>query len=130
MWIKAENPIATFGDIAIHASKKKHMSPSTRKRNAHRLNQWKAKRNQAVVDIKVHADGQTDNPKQIDDTTHTDQQSGHYLDHNTSPIPVKYCKRGSSQHRSDLILKAAVDAYQVPQRSRIPEAPEEMYIRT
>ena len=63
MWIKAQNPIATFGDIASHAPKKKHMSPSTRKRNAHRLDQWKAKRNRVVVDIKVHVDGQTDNPK-------------------------------------------------------------------
>ena len=64
MWIKAQNTIATFGDIASHAPKRKHcMPPSTRKRNAHRLNQWKAKRNQVVVDIKVHADGQTDYPK-------------------------------------------------------------------
>jgi hypothetical protein len=45
-------------------------------RNTHCLNQWKAKRNQAVVDKKVHADAQIDNPyQQIDDTTQTDKQS-------------------------------------------------------
>jgi hypothetical protein len=40
----------------------------------------KAKRSKAVVDLKVHADAQTDNPTQIDDTTQT-----HDLNHNTPP---------------------------------------------
>jgi hypothetical protein len=86
IWIKAENPIATNGEVTSQTPKKKHPSASTRKRNAQRLNQWKAKRNQAVVNIKVHAEVQTDNLNtQIDDTTQTDQQSSQDLDHNTPP---------------------------------------------
>ena len=73
IWIKAEKPIATIGEVASQAHKKKYLSPSTRKRNAHWLNQLKAKWNKAVVDLKVHADAQTDNPTQIYDTTQTDQ---------------------------------------------------------
>ena len=57
--VKAEKPIATIGEVAIQAPNKKRPSPS--KRHAQRLNQWKAKRNQAVVNIKVHAEVQTDN---------------------------------------------------------------------
>jgi len=41
IWIKAEKPIATIAEVASQAPKKKHMSPSTRKRNAHSQNQWK-----------------------------------------------------------------------------------------
>jgi len=70
----------------------------TRKRNAHRLNQWKAKRNQAVVNIKVHRDEQTDNPIQTDDTTQTDQPSSHDLDHNTLPKVLQKRER-STQRR-------------------------------
>ena len=54
IWIKIENPIATIGEVTSQVPKKKHMYPSTRKRNVQRLDQWKAKRNQAVVNIKVH----------------------------------------------------------------------------
>jgi hypothetical protein len=63
-----------IGEVTKQAPKKKHLSPSTRKRNAQRLNQWKAKMNQAVVNIKVHAEAQIDNT-QIDDIAQTDQQS-------------------------------------------------------
>lgn len=80
----------------------------TRKRNASHLNQWKAKRNRAIVDIKVNTDAQNDNHcKQIDDTMqieHSDQQSSH--DPNQNTPPSEYCKRGSGPHRADLILKA------------------------
>ena len=65
-----------IGEVTKQAPKKKHLSPSTRKRNAQRLNQWKAKMNQAVVNIKVHAEAQIDNRNtQIDDIAQTDQQS-------------------------------------------------------
>jgi hypothetical protein len=60
IWIKAEKPIASIGELTSQVPKKKHLSPSTRKRNAQCLNQWKAKRNQAAVNIKVHTEAQTD----------------------------------------------------------------------
>jgi hypothetical protein len=58
--------------------RKKCPSPSTGKRNAQRLNQWKAKRNEAVVATKVNAEAQTENRNtQRDETTQTDQQNSH-----------------------------------------------------
>jgi hypothetical protein len=94
--------IATYGDVTSQAPKKKHIYPSTRKRNAQRLNQWKVKRNQAVVNIKVHAKAQTDNLNtQIYDTTQTDQQR-HDLDHNT-PSRVLQKREQSTQ---------AIDTYE------------------
>ena len=60
------------------APKKKYPSPSTRKRNAQRINQWKAKRNETVGDSKVNAQAQTENSNfHIDETTQTDQQHSH-----------------------------------------------------
>jgi hypothetical protein len=39
MWIKAETPVVKTGQVTSLAQKKKHLSPSTRKRNAQRINQ-------------------------------------------------------------------------------------------
>lgn len=39
IWMKAEKPIATIGEVSSQAPKKKHLPPSTWKRNTHRLNQ-------------------------------------------------------------------------------------------
>ena len=78
IWIKAEKPIATIGDVTSQVPKMKYLSPSTRKRNAQRINQWKAKRNEAVGDTKVNAHAQTENSNsRIDETTQTDQQHSH-----------------------------------------------------
>ena len=78
LWIKAEKPIATIGEATRKATKKKYLSPSTRKRNTHHLNQWKAKRNEAVVYTRVNAEAQTENRTTlIDETTQTDQQHSH-----------------------------------------------------
>jgi hypothetical protein len=55
IWIKAEKHIAKIGEVTSQAPKKKCLSPSTRKRNTQRINQWKAKRNEAVGDTKVNA---------------------------------------------------------------------------
>ena len=58
--------------------RKKYPYPTTGKRNAQRLNQWKAKRNEAVVDTKVNVEAQTENRNtQRDETTQTDQQNSH-----------------------------------------------------
>jgi hypothetical protein len=58
-------------------------------------------RNQAVVNLKVDADAQTENHyKQIDDTTQTDQQSGH--NQKTRPSEVFQKKERSTQSRSHI----------------------------
>jgi hypothetical protein len=57
----AEKPIATIEEVTSQAPKKKYLSPSTRKRNAQRINQWKAKGNEAVGDTKVNSQTQTEN---------------------------------------------------------------------
>jgi hypothetical protein len=62
MWSKAAKPIATLGKVASQAPKK---------RTAFKL--VEGDRNQAVVNLKVDADAQTENHyNQIDDTTQTD----------------------------------------------------------
>jgi hypothetical protein len=70
--------------------------------NAHRLNQWKAKKNEAFVDLKGHADAQTDNPTQINDTIQTPSKTVTTL--TTTHYPV-YCKKGISPQRADIISK-------------------------
>jgi hypothetical protein len=60
-WIKAEKRIAIIGKVTNQAPKKKYISPSTRKRNTQRLNQWKAKRNGAVEDTRVNPQTKTEN---------------------------------------------------------------------
>jgi hypothetical protein len=53
MWIKADKAVEKTGQVTSQAQKKKHLSPSTRKRNAKCINQWKEKRNEAVGDSKT-----------------------------------------------------------------------------
>jgi hypothetical protein len=73
IWIKAEKPVAKTGEVVSQTQKKKYISPTTRKRNAQRINQWKAKRNEAVGDNKIYTQTQTDdNNSHIDETTQTD----------------------------------------------------------
>jgi hypothetical protein len=67
--IKAEKPVVKTGEVASQAQKKKYLSPSTRKRNAQRINQWKAKRDEAVGDNKICAQTQTDDSNSIIDDT-------------------------------------------------------------
>jgi hypothetical protein len=69
MWIKAEKHVEKTGQVTSQAQKKKHLSPSTRKRNAQRINQWKAKRNKAVGDNRTCAQTQTDDSNSITDET-------------------------------------------------------------
>jgi hypothetical protein len=55
------------GQVISQAQKKKHPFPSTRKTNAQRISQWKAKRNEAVDDSKTCAETQTDDSISITD---------------------------------------------------------------
>jgi hypothetical protein len=41
VWIKAAKPVEKTGEITSRAQNKKHLSPSTRRRNAQRMDQWK-----------------------------------------------------------------------------------------
>ena len=78
------------------AQKKKHLSPSTRRRNAKRMDQWKAKR-EAVGDNTTCVQTQTAaiNLSQ-DETTQTDQ---HNSDAQAINIPTVSTKKGSDRHR-------------------------------
>jgi hypothetical protein len=53
--------------------------------------------------MQVHADAQTDNPTQINDTTQTPSKTVTTL--TTTHHPV-YCKRGISPQRADIISSA------------------------
>ena len=44
VWIKAAKPVEKTGEMTSRAQNKKHFSPSTRRRNAQRMDLWKAKR--------------------------------------------------------------------------------------
>ena len=82
MWIKAKKPVEKTGQVTSQAQKKKHLSPSTRKRNAQRISQWKAKRNETVDDSKTCAETQTDDSISITEEStqtelHSDEQALH-----------------------------------------------------
>ena len=103
MWIKAEKPVGKTGQVTSQAQKKKHLSPSTRKRNAQRINQWKVKRNEAVGDSKTCAQTQTDDSNSITDETtqteqlHSDEQALY------KPTTLTQIRERSTQTRSNFI---------------------------
>ena len=83
IWIKAEKPIATIGEVTSKAPKKKYLSPSTRKRNAQRI-------------TKVNAEAKTENSNnQIDETTQTDQQHSHDQVLHKPPIVIQRRERST-----------------------------------
>ena len=103
MWIKAEKPVGKTGQVTSQAQKKKHLSPSTRKRNAQRINQWKVKKNEAVGDSKICAQTQTDDSNSITDETtqteqlHSDEQALH------KPTTLTQIRERSTQTTSNFI---------------------------
>jgi hypothetical protein len=81
------------------AQKKKHLSPSTRRRNAKRMDQWKAKR-EAVGENTACVQTQTaDINPSTDETTQIDQ---HNSDAQAINIPTVSTKKGSDRHRQDI----------------------------
>jgi len=70
IWIKAEKPIATIGEVTSKAPKKKYLSPSTRKRNA-----------QCITKVNAEA--------KIEETTQTDQQHSHDQVLHKPPIVIQ-----------------------------------------
>jgi hypothetical protein len=99
MWIKAGKPVEKTGETTSQAPKKKHLSPSTRRRNANRMDQWKAKR-EAVGENTTCVQTQTaDINLSQDETTQTDQHNSDaqainillLLSINASLIP-EYCR--------------------------------------
>ena len=103
MWIKAEKPVEKAGQVTSQAQKKKHLSPSNRKRNVQRINQWKAKRNEAVGDSKTCAQTQTDDSNSTTDETtqteqlHSDEQALH------KPTTLTQIRERSTHTRSNFI---------------------------
>ena len=82
------------GEITSRAQNKKHLSPSTRRRNAQRMDQWKAKR-EAVGDNKTCVQTQTDDINiSTDETTQTDQLSS---DAQAINIPTVLTEKGSDR---------------------------------
>ena len=76
--------------VWIKAQKKKHLSPSTRRRNAQRMDQWKAKR-EAVGDNTTCVQTQTaDINPSTDETMQTDQ---HNSDAQAINIPTVLTKK-------------------------------------
>jgi hypothetical protein len=103
MWMKAAKLVEKTGQVTSQAQKKKHLSPSTRKRKAQRSNQWKAKRNEAVDDSKACAITQTYDSNSITDETtqteqlHSDEQALH------KPTTLTQIREQSTQTRSNFI---------------------------
>jgi hypothetical protein len=92
VWIKAGKPVDKTGETTSLAQKKKHLSPSTRRRNAQRMDQWKAKR-EAVGDNTTCVQTQTaDINPSTDETTQTDQ---HNSDAQAITIPTVLTKKGA-----------------------------------
>jgi hypothetical protein len=99
VWIKAAKPVEKTGKITSRAQNKKHLSSSTWRRKAQRMDQWKAK-NKSVGDNKTCVQTQTDdiNPS-TDDTTQIDQLNS---DAQAINIPTVLTKiKGSDRHRQD-----------------------------
>jgi hypothetical protein len=119
MWIKADKPVEKTGQATSQAEKKKHLSPSTRKRNAKRINQWKAKRNEAFGDSKTCVQAQTDDSNYTTDETtqtqqlHSDDQDLH------KPTTLTQIRERSTQTRSNFIGRQLTPRY-----GRIPDAME------
>ena len=44
VWIKARKPVEETGETTSRPQKSKHLSPSTKRRNARHIDQWKANR--------------------------------------------------------------------------------------
>jgi hypothetical protein len=88
--IKAGKPVEKTGETTTQAPKKKHLSPSTRRRNANRMDQWKAKR-EAVGENTTCVQTQTaDINPSTDKTTQTDQ---HNSDAQAINIPTVSTKK-------------------------------------
>ena len=98
MWIKAVKPVEKTGEITSRAQKKKHLSPSTRRRNAQRMDQWKAKR-EAVGDNKTCVQTQTDDINlSTDERTQTEQLNS---DAQVINIPTVLTKKKGAFDRQD-----------------------------
>ena len=95
VWIKAAKPVGKTGETTSQAQKKKHLSPSTRRRNAKRMDQWKAKR-EAVGENTTCVQTQTAdiNPSQ-DETTQTDQHNSDAQAINIPTVSTKKSERST-----------------------------------
>ena len=95
VWIKAGKPVEKPGETTRQAPKKKHLSPSTRRRNAKRMDQWKAK-GEAVGENTTCVQTQTAaiNLSQ-DETTQTDQHNSDAQAINIPTVSTKKWERST-----------------------------------
>ena len=103
------------------AQKTKHLSPSTRNRNAQRINQWKAKRDEAVGDNKICAQTQTDDSNSIIDDTNSAATQRRPSSPQTNNIDTK---KGAIVPDKNYINWQANNAYKISRYGRIPETME------
>jgi hypothetical protein len=103
MWMKAAKLVEKTGQVTSQAQKKKHLCPSTMNRKAQRINQWKAKWNEAVDDSIACAITQTYDSNSITDETtqteqlHSDEQALH------KPTTLTQIRERSTQTRNNFI---------------------------
>jgi hypothetical protein len=110
VWIKAGNPLKKTGDTTSRVQKKNHLSPSTRRRSAQRMEQWKVKR-EAVGNNTTCVQTQTaDINPSTDETTQTDQ---HNSDTQTINIPTVLTKK---MERSTQTRCTYNDSLQTPKK--------------
>ena len=89
VWIKAAKPVEKTGEITSRAQNKKHLSPSTRRRNSQRMDQWKAKK-EAVGDSKTCVQTQTDDiNSSTDETMQKDQLNSDAQSTNIPTVLIK-----------------------------------------
>jgi hypothetical protein len=110
VWIKAGKPLKKTGETTSRVQKKNHLSPSTRRRSAQRMEQWKVKR-EAVGNNTTCVQTQTaDINPSTDETTQTDQ---HNSDTQTINIPTVLTKK---MERSTQTRCTYNDSLQTPKK--------------
>jgi hypothetical protein len=117
VWIKAATSVEKTGEITSRAQKKKYLSPSTRRRNAKRKDQWKAKR-EDVGDNNICVQTQTDNINpSTDETTQTGQLDS---DAQAINIPTVLTKKRSDRHRQYAHILVCNQHRKIPPKLKIP----------
>jgi hypothetical protein len=95
VWIQAGKHVEKTGETTSQAQKKKHLSPSTRRRNANRTDQWKAK-SEAVGENTTCVQTQTaDINPSTDETTQTDQHNSDAQSINIPTVSTKKRERST-----------------------------------
>ena len=95
VWIKAGKPVDKTGESTSLAPKKKHFSPSTRRRNAQCMDQWKAKREAVGNNTTCVQTQKADINPSTDETTQTDEHNSDAQAINTPTVLTKKKERST-----------------------------------